>query len=98
MSDHGRYIYIYIFIYIHTYINSFWANERNKLVIDCLKKFSSRYKAKSLSTFDFSTKIPHDRLLAVLNEFVDFAFLVVSKSYECQITSLRSRLNKLLII
>ena len=58
-------------------INSFWVIESNKPVIDCLKKLSSRKKAKSLSTFDFSTlytKIPHDKLLAVLNELVDFCF------------------------
>ena len=58
-------------------INSFWVIESNKPVIDCLKRLSSRKKAKSLSTFDFSTlytKIPHDKLLLVLNELVDFCF------------------------
>ena len=58
-------------------INSFWVIESNKPVIDCLKRLSTRKKAKSLSTFDFSTlytKIPHDKLLLVLNELVDFCF------------------------
>ena len=65
-------------------INSFWVVENNIPVLDCMKKLSSRGRARSISTFDFSTlytKIPHDKLIFVMNELVDFCFKGGSKQY-----------------
>ena len=45
---------------------------------------SKRKTAKSMSTFDFSTlytKIPHGKLLHVLNEITDCAFKVGTRGY-----------------
>ena len=49
-----------------------------------MKKLSCRGRARSISTLDFSTlytKIPHDKLIFVLNELVDFCFKGGSKRY-----------------
>ena len=71
-------------------VKSFWVIQNNEEVIRSIKKINKRKSAKTISTFDFSTlytKIPHDKLLEVLNELVDFCFqggthqqLSVSKS------------------
>jgi len=42
-----------------------------------MNKLSQRGKANTISTFDFSTlytKIPHHKLISVLNSLVDFCF------------------------
>ena len=65
-------------------VNTFWVIENNIPVLDCLKKLSSRHKARSINTFDFSTlytKIPHDKLIYVMNELVDFCFRGGDKQY-----------------
>ena len=49
----------------------------NEPVIKSLDKLSSRRRGKCMSTFDFSTlytKIPHLKLISVLNELIDFCF------------------------
>ena len=71
-------------------VKSFLVIQNNEEVIRSIKKINKRKSAKTISTFDFSTlytKIPHDKLLEVLNELVDFCFqggthqqLSVSKS------------------
>ena len=58
-------------------IKTFWTIQNNYPVISSINKLNKRKAAKSMSTFDFSTlytKIPHDKLLYVLNEITDFAF------------------------
>ena len=51
-------------------IKTFWTIQNNYPVISSINKLNKRKAAKSMSTFDFSTlctKIPHDKLLYVLN-------------------------------
>ena len=58
-------------------IKTFWTIHDNYPVISSINKLKKRKAAKSVSTFDFSilcTKIPHGKLLHVLNEITDFAF------------------------
>ena len=53
-------------------------------LIEKLEIINTRKKAKEISTFDFSTlytKLPHNDLLRVLNEHIDFAFDGGSKNY-----------------
>ena len=60
-----------------TVVNPFWVVQNNKPVIDEMKGLSKRRKATSVSTFDFSTlytKLPHNKLLMVLNSLIDFCF------------------------
>ena len=67
-----------------TGVNAFWVVQSNQKVTECMKKINSRGKAKSISTFDFSTlytKIPHDKLLRVLNSLVDFCFTGGSRKF-----------------
>ena len=49
-----------------------------------INKLNKRKAAKTKSTFDFSTiytKIPHNKLLYVLNEINDFAFKGRTRDY-----------------
>ena len=58
-------------------IKHFWVVDNNSEVVAALDKISAKGKARSISTFDFSTlytKIPHDKLIDVLNQLVDFVF------------------------
>ena len=58
-------------------VNTFWVVQNNKPVTDSIKKFNARSKGTYISTFNFSTlytKIPHDKLISVLNSIVDFCF------------------------
>ena len=51
----------------------------NYPVISSINKPKKRKVAKGMSTFNFSmpyTKIFHDKLLYVLNEIIDFAFMI----------------------
>ena len=46
-------------------------------VTDLIKNLNGRKKAKSITCFDFQTlhtNIPHDKLVRVLNEHIDFCF------------------------
>ena len=52
---------------------------KNYPVISSINKLKKRKVAKGMSTFNFSmlyTKIFHDKLLYVLNEIIDFAFMI----------------------
>ena len=56
---------------------SFWVIQNNQPVIERLTALNRRGRAKCISTFDFSTlytKIPHKKLIFVLNEIIDFCF------------------------
>ena len=60
-----------------TGVNTFWVVQNNKSVTDVMNGLNKRRKATSVSTFDFSklhTKLPHTKLLMVLNSFIDFCF------------------------
>ena len=76
--------------FFYSGVKTFWVIQNNKPVIDSINRINAKRKAKSISTFDFSTlytKIPHNKLIKVMNEMVDFCFqgdshkvLAVSKS------------------
>ena len=64
-------------------VNTFWVIQNNSPVINSVNQLNKRSAAKSITTFDFSTlytKIPHDKLIFVLNSLVDFCF----KSNDCK--------------
>ena len=53
---------------------TFWVVQNNKPVIDAMNGLNKRSKATSVSTFDVSalyTKLPHNKLLMVLNSLID---------------------------
>jgi len=57
--------------------NRFWVIENSFPVLQKLDMINSKKKAREISTFDFSTlytKLPHDDLIHVLHDMVDFAF------------------------
>ena len=66
-------------------VKTFWTIQNNFPVISSIKACQAANKrnaAKSMPTFDFLTlytKIPHDRLLHILNEITDFAFKKVGQ-------------------
>ena len=65
-------------------IKTFWTIQNSYPVISSINKLNKRKAAKSMSTFDFSTlynKIPHAKLLYVLNEINDFAFKAGTRDY-----------------
>lgn len=58
-------------------IKTFWVIQNNQPVLDSMIKINSKNRAKCISTFDFSTlytKLPHDKLIDVLNNIIDFCF------------------------
>lgn len=58
-------------------VKSFGVLQNNEPVIKNIRKLNCRSRGKGLSTFDLSTlytKIPHHKLLSVLNELIDFCF------------------------
>ena len=57
--------------------NRFWVIQNSKPVLDRLQELNKKKRAKSISTFDFSTlytKLPHDDLVKVLHSLIDFVF------------------------
>ena len=63
--------------YFYSFIKTFWVIQNNEDVITSIRRLNKRNSIRSISTFDFSTlytKIPHDKLLQVLYELVDFCF------------------------
>ena len=79
-------IYKHIFNQVHSFhdkstfyknYNRFWVIENSDPVIEKLTRLNKTKRARNISTYDFSTlytKLPHDELIANLNEIVDFAF------------------------
>ena len=64
--------------------NRFWVIENSQPLIDKLDVINTKKKAKEVSTFDFSTlytNLPHDDLLRVLNEIIDFVFDGGNRNY-----------------
>ena len=60
-----------------TGINHFWIVHNNNKLVEYIDKTNQRGKAKTIATYDFSslyTNIPHEKLLSVLEDIVDFAF------------------------
>ena len=58
-------------------IKSYWIINNRDPVLRAVQKSRERKSAKCVSSFDFSTlytKIPHDKLIDVLNKIIDFAF------------------------
>ena len=58
-------------------VNTFWVIQSSKQITKAIKQLNKRGYAKSINTFDFSTlytKIPHDKLIFVLNSIIDFCF------------------------
>ena len=58
-------------------VNTFWVVQNNKPIIDAMNWLNKRRKATSVSHFDLSTlyiKLPHNKLLMVLNSLIDFSF------------------------
>ena len=64
--------------------NKFWVLQNADPVIDILRDINSRKKAKSISTYDFSTlytKLPHAKLITQLSKVIDLAFKGGDKQY-----------------
>ena len=64
-------------------VNTFWVIQNNVPVINSVNQLNKRSAAKSIMAFDFSTlytKIPHDKLIYVLNSLIDFCF----KCHDCK--------------
>ena len=58
-------------------VKSFWVVENNEAVLNSIRKLNKSRRAKCISTFDFSTlytNIPHNKLINVLNQLIDFCF------------------------
>ena len=56
---------------------TFWVIQNNNSPLESIHKINKRKNAQQISTFDFSTlytKIPHDKLLEVLYNVIDFVF------------------------
>ena len=69
---------------LFTGVNIFWVVQNNKPVIDAMNGLNKCRKATSVSTFDFSTfyiKLPHNKILMVLNSLIDFCFDGVESKY-----------------
>ena len=65
-------------------IKTFCTIQNSYPVISSINKLNNSKAAKSMSTFDFSTlytKIPHDKLLYVLNKITDFSFKGEARDY-----------------
>ena len=57
--------------------NLFWVIQNSRPVIEKMKQINSRNKAKSITTYDFSTlytNIPHSDLTEKLDKIIDIAF------------------------
>ena len=66
----------------YSHYNHFWVVQNTFPIIDRLNKINSQKKAKSISTFDFSTlytTIPHHLLVHILSELIDMVFDVYVK-------------------
>ena len=64
-------------IFRNTGIKCYWVIDNSQLVIELLMVTNSTFKAKSVSTFDFSTlytTIPHDSIKDRINELIEKAF------------------------
>lgn len=56
---------------------TFWVVRNNSQVIDAINELTKCRKENSITTFGFTilyTKLPHSKLLMVLNNLIDFCF------------------------
>ena len=63
--------------FYYSNVKTFWVIQNNEHVINSIKKLNKRGSLRSMATFDFSTlytKIPHEKLLDVMNQITDFCF------------------------
>ena len=63
--------------HFYTGIKSYWIVNDRRPILKAVDRSVARRSARSLTSFDFSTlytKIPHDKLIMVLNGIIDFAF------------------------
>ena len=84
-------IFRLLFRKIQTYNNKcrlftgvFWVVQNSKPVIDAMNGLNKWRKATSVSTIEFSTfytKLPHNKILMVLNSLIDFCFDGVESKY-----------------
>ena len=67
-------------------LKQFWPIDSHNEVVNALDKISSKNKAISISTFDFSTlytKIPHDKLIDVLSSTAKSVFNDTNRKNVC---------------
>ena len=63
--------------YFYKNYNRFWVVQNSNPIVEELNIINTKKKAKTISTFDFSTlytKLPHKDLVNVLTTTVEFAF------------------------
>ena len=63
--------------YFYSGVKSFWVVQNNEAILNSVSKLNKKRRARCVSTFDFSTlytNIPHDKLIDVLNQLIDFCF------------------------
>lgn len=71
-------------------LNHFWVIDNNFDVVNTMNRMSRKDNAKSVCTFDFSTlytKIPHDKLIYVLNNIIYSVFNNTTRQYMSVIQS-----------
>ena len=64
-------------LHFYSGIKPYWIVQNREPVLQAVRKSVPRRSAKCISSFDFSTlytKIPHDKLITVLNGIIDFVF------------------------
>ena len=67
-----------------SWIQPFWSVKNNPSAIDAIKKISSRIKALSISTYDFSTLytiIPQNKLKNVMRKLINCCFKVEEEQF-----------------
>ena len=66
--------------------NKFWVLQNADPIISTLKNINRKKKAKSISTYDFSTlytKLPHDKLISQLSKVIDLVYKGGDKKFIC---------------
>ena len=64
--------------------NKFWVLQNSEPIIITLKNINRKKRAKSISTYDFSTlytKLPHDKLISQLSKVIDLVYKAGDKKF-----------------
>ena len=64
--------------------NKFWVLQNSDPVLSIVNHINSKKRAKSISTYDFSTlytKLPHEKLISQLSKVIDLVFKGGNKRY-----------------
>ena len=64
--------------------NKFWILQNSEPIINTLKNINRKKRAKSISTYDFSTlytKLPHDKLISQLSKVIDLVYKAGDKKF-----------------